>query len=145
MHKEKISWWWFLLCAGFVIPVISSILFNTQPSYIYISKYFVTGLNPLAIYIPNFLIVLMICIYYKVIKPKSLLYIASGIIILILINVVFFVKDEGYVINSFTRRYQDNAKIISNLSNSWTKLFPNILISLSLLFFLIINYSKKTK
>ena len=142
MYKEKISWWWFLLAAAVFVPVISYFVFKTQPYYIYLTQYISTGLNPNIIYLANFLVILIICIYFKQIKKDPIYFIISAIFILLLLNIGFFIYASNPTNNNVVRKYYDNTEM-TNSSFSGKTLFPNLSISILFLFFCIRNFPDK--
>ena len=142
MYKEKLDWWWFLLLAAVLVPIVSHTLFKTQPYYIYQTHYIKTSLNPSFVYVANFLFMFILCIHFKLIKKQPVYYLVSGIAILILINIGFFIKNETYIANGIPRKYYNNSDIVNN-SLDWKLLFSNLLISILLIFFIIKNLPDK--
>ncbi|MEJ0104293.1 MAG: hypothetical protein WDO19_17775 [Bacteroidota bacterium] len=148
--REKLNWWWFLFFGGIIIPGIFFGILKIDPFYIYFKHFFITGFNPFVIHFLNFLIILLVCLLFKLINRLhdhsiKLSYCVAGIAIAIFILIGSFLEDNSFTLSPAVRRYTGGPEFIEKNQSYWASILPGVIIIALFILFFIKNFPKKLR
>lgn len=114
MRNEKISWWYFVLVVGLLVPLSGYIFYRHCVLLPYFNPSFIEGMNPCLASIFNGIIAVFICTLFKLIyklylpgRAFLILYIVlSAVVIFSLLYYQFFYTIP-YPQGIYTRHYID--------------------------------------
>jgi hypothetical protein len=149
MNKEKISWWWFVLLAGLIVPAGEYAITRHFFFIGFLRNYFVTGMNPVLSPVVFLFFTIIICILFKILvriespagKP---VYLVIALAISLLLSPIYL-PGMHMVADEHTRRYIDLHPGTAKEGDSFIfgPIFWNALILLLFLLFVVINFPSK--